>query len=168
MHAKLKIRNESLGEIEVDPESVLHAPEGLVGFEDETRFYLIRRDEYLPFLWLVSARDPDVAFAIVDPEPFLAEPYGVILNEADRGDLDLREGDPVQVFVIVSPADPPEKVTLNLKGPLLLNPRNRVIRQLLFYSSRLPLRMPIGPAAGRTQIQARRHTTVSIVGRKAA
>jgi len=168
MRAKMKIQSRQLGEIEIDEESIVKLPEGLVGFEDQKRFFLIRRDEYLPFHWLISAQDPDVGFAVVDPEIFLSEPYTVVLNEADRGDLDLQEGDPVHVLVIASPAENPGQITLNLKGPLLLNPRNRVIRQLLVYSSKLPLRQPIDTAAYWNPRVSEHRTQVRILGRKAA
>ncbi len=167
MRGKMKIRNDQLGELDIEEDSIIEMPEGLVGFENQNRFYLIRREEYLPFLWMVSVSDPNLCFAVVDPDPFVTEPYTVVLNEAERAELDLREGDPVHVLVIASPGDAPGEVTLNLKGPLLLNPRNRVMRQLLVYSSRLPLRHPVDGAVWDARSSARR-TTVRIMGKRAA
>ncbi len=168
MRAKMKIRSRQLGEIEVDSGSIVELPEGLVGFENHSRFFLVDWEEYRPFLWLISADDPELSFAVVDPEPFVQEPYAVALNEADRGDLDLDEGDPVQVLVIASPGERPGEITLNLKGPLLLNPRNRVMRQLLVYSNKLPLRLPVAVEALEDPPCGANRTVVRIIGKRAA
>lgn len=165
----MNLKSRQLGRIEVDEESIIDVPEGLVGFEDLHRFCLVRRDEYRPFFWLISIQDPDVGFAVVDPEPFVTEPYAVVLNESDRRELDLREGDPVHVLVIVSPGENHGPMTLNLKGPLLLNPRNRVMRQLLMYSAKLPSRAPLhamGATDGASVLG--RKTAVRIVDKRAA
>lgn len=168
MRAKMKIRNRQLGDVEVGPGSIVDVPEGLVGFEDQKRFCLIDRGEDRPFFWLVSVDEPELCFAVVDPEPFIEGPYEVVLNEADRTDLGLDEGDSVQVLVIASPGERSGQVTLNLKGPLVLNPRNRLMRQLLVYSNKLPLRYPIDAAILTENRHASRFTTVRVVGKRAA
>jgi flagellar assembly factor FliW len=168
MRAKMKIRSRQLGEIEVDAGSIVELPEGLVGYQDQNRFFLVEREEYRPFFWLISSDNSEFCFAVVDPEPFVHEPYAVVLNEADRGDLDLNEGDPVQVLVIASPGERPGQITLNLKGPLLLNPRNRVMRQLLVYSNKLPLRLPVESETFGNPPRAANRTIVRIIGKRAA
>ncbi len=164
----MRIKNRNLGEIEVDPESSLHIPEGILGFEDHERFLLVRLPEYEPFLWLVAETDPELAFAVADPAHFLDEPYLITMTEADTERLDLHDGDPLEVYVIASTEGERPRVTGNLKGPVVVNARNRVAKQLLVYSTKLSVRQPMRIVVGNGMAAHWHPTTVRIAGKRVA
>ena len=147
---------------------MLHLPEGLLGFEDHQRYTLLSLEEYLPFRWLVSATDPDLAFVVASPEYFIEEPYPLTLGGSDAELLDLHPSDALEVYVIVSPADGGRGVTGDLKGPLVVNSRTRLAKQVLLYSSRLSVRQPLRHPAGADQVLKMGRTVVRIAGRRVA
>ncbi len=163
----MRIANGQLGEIDVRSAPALHIPGGLIGFEDHERYYLIDREEFEPFRWLVAADDPQLAFAVVDPDPFLDEPYVVALTEADRTILDLEEGEGVRLLALVSPGERGEPPTLNLKGPIAVA-SNGIARQILVYSSKAPLRHPTSSAHEPVRRGARGRQGVGVLDRRAA
>lgn len=128
------LRSKALGEMEVEDSAVLYLPDGLLGFEDLKRYILLESEEFLPFLCLISVEQPEIGFAVADPRLFFGPPYEVALSESDKDTLDYQAADPVSIFVIVSIADGGRKITANLKGPVVLNTRNRLGKQVVVYS----------------------------------
>jgi flagellar assembly factor FliW len=164
----MKIKSRHLGEIETSHPSILHLPEGLLGYEGHQSYCLLALEEYLPFRWLVSAADPDLAFVVSSPEYFIEEPYPLTLGGSDAELLDLRASDALEVYVLVSPAESGGVITADLKGPLVVNARTRLAKQVLLYSSRLSVRQPLRrpPRADETLRMGR--TVVRIAGRRVA
>lgn len=162
----MRIENRQLGVIEVGQDALIRVVGGLIGFEGLERFALFGSEMSDPFLWLLSVDEPDLLFSVVDPEPFLREEYDLMLPEGDREALALSPEDHVEVYALVSPPERQGRITINLKGPLIVNPRTKLAKQLVAYSAKQPLRLPIapsvsiGPRAGRT--------TVRIMDRRAA
>ena len=140
-----RILSRELGEISVSEETVVHIPGGIAGFEQHESFFVHAPDDCLPFFWLISRRDPNLHFAVVDPSPYLAQPYEVSLTDTDRYILQLGPSDPMEIYTIVSPGIGEEGLTLNLKGPLAYNPKARTARQLVVFSSWPSIHHPMTP-----------------------
>ncbi|MBM3316955.1 MAG: flagellar assembly protein FliW [Candidatus Eisenbacteria bacterium] len=138
----MRIETRHWGIVEIPDDQVIHMPEGLLGFEDLRRFVLLDLEESRPFAWLLSADDPEISFAVADPRHFRSGDYPLHLSAADEDQLDLTAGDQPAVLVIAA-VDASGRVTGNLRGPIVLNTRNRIARQLVTYGSSLPLRQPI-------------------------
>jgi flagellar assembly factor FliW len=134
------LSSKALGKMEVEESAILYLPDGLLGFEDLKRYILVEVEEFVPFLWLISVEQPEVGFAIADPKLFYAPPYEVTLSESDKDCLDIQAGDPVSIFVIVSITDGGRRITANLKGPVVLNTRNRLGKQVVVYSATYSVR----------------------------
>ena len=137
----MNVRTLEWGTLEVSEDRLVHFPEGLLGFEELRRFALVELEEYHPFLWLISTDDPEVSFPLADPRYFHEGGYAVHLSPVDEQRLDLRAGDSVAVFVVVT-VDPQRGVTANMRGPVVLNTRNRIARQVITYGAGLTLRQP--------------------------
>jgi flagellar assembly factor FliW len=137
------LRSRFFEQIEVDEKSVLYLPDGLLGFEDLKHYILAEVEEFRPFLWLVSVDDPEIGFAISDPQLFFGRPYEVGLSDADKDVLELQTGDEISVFVIVSIWDGGRKITADLKGPVVLNTRNRLTKQVVIYNPAYSVRQPL-------------------------
>ena len=60
----MKIQTQRLGAVEATPESFVTLPEGLIGFEDQREFVLVRPETQTPFRWLLSFSNPELAFAV--------------------------------------------------------------------------------------------------------
>jgi flagellar assembly factor FliW len=110
---------------------VITFPEGLVGFQDYTQFVLICPKEGSQFRWLQSVEDPNVAFLSTVPFQYVPDYSPVIPSKAAKS-LGLgKEAQPL-VFVTVSiPRGRPEDMTLNLAGPIIINPETRKGKQVI-------------------------------------
>jgi flagellar assembly factor FliW len=144
----MKIESPRFGTLEVPPDRVLDFPRGLPGFPDCRQFIVMDHDRETPLRWLQCVDRPEVAFLIVEPQQVLAS-YGLEVPQhvlAYLGWTD--DGDPadVLVFVILNAAD--AALTANLRAPVIVNARTRRAFQLILEDPALPVRHPIGAAAG--------------------
>ncbi|NCO53509.1 MAG: flagellar assembly protein FliW [Deltaproteobacteria bacterium] len=129
------------GEIEYDPESTLHFPEGLIGFENLHHFVVMPNEKDGPLFWIQSTEDPLVAFILTDPTGFYYD-YRVVPDGNERRKLGIGETDECHVVSVVS-VSPERQITLNLAAPILFAPAtNRALQVILEgtnFSPRTPL-----------------------------
>lgn len=142
------------GTLDVSAESLLTFPSGLLGFPEWTRYVILDHDTDAPFKWLHCAEEASLAFVVIDPALF-NEQYQVTITPEARAEVEGSETDELGLAVILTiPSDDPSAVTANLRGPLLMNPRTRLCKQLVL-SEDYPTRYPVFSAprpAERTKI----------------
>jgi flagellar assembly factor FliW len=139
----MRLSSRVAGWIEADEESVLYLPDGLLGFEDFHEYVLVQPNDLQQVSVIVATEDPEVCFCLIDPNLLLARPYEAGLSDADRDILDLQPDDPVSLFVLVSSGEGGRKLTANLRGPVVLNRRNRVAKQIVVYNPAYSFRQPL-------------------------
>jgi len=101
----MKIKTEQFGEVEFKPENVINFPSGLLGFEKEKKFLLIKTDDDL-FYWLNSTENPELCFPLVGTR---------VIDESFPLEKDF------EAFGIVILNQDPLKITVNLKAPVYIN-----------------------------------------------
>ncbi len=140
----MKYTSSRFGEFEVTDDAILNIPDGLYGFEQETRFALLPFDPHIdsPLQWLHSLTTPELAFVVTDPVLFLPD-YEVTLTAADRRTIGLGEGDAFQVRIIVTVPEDYRRMTGNFLAPLVIHPGLITGKQLVLtrqdYSTKHPL-----------------------------
>jgi len=131
------------GAVQVPLSQVIHLPQGLLGFPADRYFVLLRHRQDSPFLWLQSLANPDLAFVITSPFQIVPD-YQVQLTNEDRRELDLAGDDPLVTYALVTiPRGNPAAMTMNLIGPLVINGRTRVGKQVVLSESTYSHRQPI-------------------------
>jgi flagellar assembly factor FliW len=96
------------------------------------------------FMWLQSLEDPAVAFLVVAPWAFFPD-YSPEVPDEDVEALELREPYNFSLFCLVTvPADP-RRMTVNLRGPVVVNLNNRRARQVVVSNPEYPIRQPVFP-----------------------
>jgi flagellar assembly factor FliW len=143
----LTITSSRFGQVEIDPDTVVEFPEGLIGLGG-SRFALLARDQRSPFLWLQSLEDPELALPVTDPKEFFSE-FRMELDDEDAARLGLDATTAVAVYVTVRAAPAPEDCTANLKAPILV--WSGIAHQVINQAPAAVLRAPLFPAAGATQ-----------------
>ena len=118
------------GNLIIEKENIITFEQGLLGFEELTQFAIVAVEECLPFEWLVSLEDPVVAFPILDPTLLFSD-YKPSLTKDDLVLLDIKKEMDVEMVCIVTLGETPENVTLNLKGPILINMKNKMGKQIV-------------------------------------
>jgi flagellar assembly factor FliW len=107
-------------------------PQGLIGFSAMTHAELLCMPEHLPFLWLKLRGAPGVVnFVVLEPGGFIPD-YELELFDGDAASLDIADSTEAMVLNVVTlnPRSPLE-ATVNLIGPIVINRRTRVGRQLV-------------------------------------
>jgi flagellar assembly factor FliW len=154
----IQCRSSRFGTLDIDEDSVLTFPSGLLGFPEIRRYVLLDHDTEAPFKWLQSLDDPAVAFVIIDPDLLLTD-YHIGVSGDMLAELQGSEEDELSTAVILTiPSDDPGRMTANLRGPLLMNQRTKLCKQLVL-SDEFPTRHPLFPvtAPDSTQCLAQSH-----------
>ncbi len=119
-------------------------PAGIIGFPDARNIELLYNPGELPFMWLRCVENPALNFIVIEPQSALPD-YTFELSDEDAAGLDIDTPDDAFVLNIVTfrPSDP-EAATVNLIGPIVINRRTCVGRQIVIanfgeYSARHPL-----------------------------
>ncbi len=156
----MQCRSTRFGVCEVRNESVLTFPSGILGFPDCHRYVILDHDTDAPFKWLQSLDEPGLAFVILDPASFHPGYTVQVPNEA-LIEVQGRDDDELIVSALLTiPSNDPTGITANLRGPLLMNPRTNLCKQLILSDS-YPTRFPLfagqpsaAPAPSTTQSSA--------------
>jgi flagellar assembly factor FliW len=136
----ITIESSRFGEVEVDPQTVIEFPEGLIGLGG-SRFALLARDPETPFLWLHSLDDPELALPVTNPHQFF-ESFAVELIDEDAERLGFgAAGGEADVYVTVRAAETLEDFTVNLKAPILI--REGYAYQVINQAPGCALRAPL-------------------------
>lgn len=142
----MKHTSSRFGTFDIKDESILTFPSGLLGFPDRRRYVILDHDTEAPFKWLQSLDEPALAFVIIDPGLFLAdyriEASGEAMSEVQGGETE----EMATAVILTIPSDDPGRITANLRGPLLMNPRTKLCKQLVL-SDEFPTRHPLFPTA---------------------
>jgi flagellar assembly factor FliW len=109
-----------------------YMPEGLIGLPDFKRFELIVDPESLPFVVLRAVEGDEIQIPAVEPVG-LVENYRLDIGDADAEMLGLvgADSNPLILNVATIKSYEPQKVTLNLAAPILINRRTRVGKQVV-------------------------------------
>ena len=133
--------NTRFGEVEYDPENLLHFPAGMIGFPTLHDFVVMPNKKEGPLFWIQSVDDPEIAFVLTDPSNFFLN-YQVTPDESEKNTLQINVDDECFVLSVVT-VPKGQAITLNLVAPILFSPRtNRAIQVILEnteYQSKTPL-----------------------------
>ncbi len=139
----MSFRSEKLGWIQYRPDQVIEFVEGLLGFPDLRRYVLIDHRKGV-FMWLQSLEDPSTAFLAVDPWFFFPD-YSPEIPDEDAEALELAEPYNFSLFCLVTVPREPRRMTVNLKGPVLVNLVNRRAKQVVVTNPEYSIRQPVFP-----------------------
>lgn len=121
---------------------VVTFPAGLLGFPEQRAFRLFEPAGGYPLKFLQSVDDADLSFSCIDVAAIKPD-YDVPLSEEDAAALALEHPKDALVLALVVIPEDPRAMTANLAGPLVLNARTRIGRQVVLDTARFPLKFPI-------------------------
>jgi flagellar assembly factor FliW len=130
------------------PPTVAHTfslPQGIIGFHQYTQAELLYLPDNLPFIWMkLHGLTDSVHFLVIEPGGLLPH-YAPELFDEDALGLGLADSSEAMVLTIVTlEQQRPLDATVNLVGPVIVNRRTRVGRQLVIanyshYGTHYPL-----------------------------
>ncbi|MBM3852424.1 MAG: flagellar assembly protein FliW [Verrucomicrobia bacterium] len=119
-------------DFDTPPSNEILLPYGIIGFSQYKRAELLYLPDHLPFLWmkLLGSAEP-LHFIVIEPGGIVPS-YQPELFDDDAEALDLRDAAEAMVLNIVTLRRPdPVEATVNLIGPIIVNRRTRLGRQLV-------------------------------------
>ncbi len=138
----MKCQSSRFGNFEVKDDALLVFPSGILGFPEWTKYVMLDHDTDAPFKWLQCVEEPQLAFVILDPALFKPD-YQITITADALIEIQKQDSDELSVVTILTiPSDDPTAVTANLRGPLVLNHRTRLCKQLVLAED-LPTRHPL-------------------------
>jgi flagellar assembly factor FliW len=130
----MKYLTSKFGQIAFEEKEILFLPKGILGFSQLSKYVIIEKDEYEPFKWLQSVEESDIAFVIVDPTFFFPD-YKLELHEKELEELNFQQMKELTPYVIVTVPPDPSQMSADLLGPLVINSKKRIAKQVVMPDS---------------------------------
>ena len=121
-------------DFDTPPDNEIILPNGIIGFGAYKRAELLYMPDHLPFLWmkLCNLDTADVLHFIVIEPGGIVSGYEPELFDADAEQLGIVTASEVMVLNVVTlKRRDPVEATVNLIGPIVVNRRTRIGRQLV-------------------------------------
>ncbi len=135
----MKVKTTRFGELELNPSDLVTFAEGLFGFENLKKYFVVDPGDSTLILWLQSTEDEKIAFPIIEPKMFKPD-YIAKLLPADLNGLDLDSLQTAKLYSILTiPANVTE-MSANLKAPVVINSAKKIGKQIVLQDSKLSVK----------------------------
>lgn len=137
------VDNAVLGSVEVAPENIFDLPDGLYGFDKKGEYALVtKQEDDITLMWLQAADARVPCFVVFNPFDII-NGYTPILEHADLKFLECEKEEDLLYLVIAVVPDDIQKITVNLKSPVVVNKRNRRARQVILANKDYPIKFSL-------------------------
>lgn len=134
----MKIKTSRFGELQVNDTDILTFNDGILGFENLTRFFIVDPGDSTLILWLQSIDNGSVAFPILEPKIFKPD-YTAKLLPADLNALKLETLDNAKIYSILTIPKNVTEMSANMKAPIVINRSSKIAKQIVLQDSKLPV-----------------------------
>ena len=132
----MKVESSRFGELDVEEETMIVLPSGMVGFPEDTRFVWIAHKNSADIVWFQSATTKQLAFPLINAAN-IAAGYPDIPVEKMAEQVGLHFEDPaVLALMVVLSASTQGGPTVNLMAPVVINSQTRRGAQVVLTNSR--------------------------------
>lgn len=140
----MEILTKAFGKITIDDEKIINFPKGIVGFPDLTEFALIHDVEKgtETIHWLQSIQEPGFAMPVMDPL-LVCPDYNPEVDDELLSHLGELNQEELLVLVTVTVPKDITKMTVNLKGPIVINAAERKATQVIVEGDQYQVKFPI-------------------------
>lgn len=137
----MEVHGTRFGTLNFDEDDIIQLGDGLLGFPMSRRYIMFPYSDDSSFFWLQSVDEPEISFIVVNPFDFFSN-LEFEVGDDDAKVIGLKKSEDVEIFSLVTiPEGKPEDMRTNLAGPVVVNTRTRLGKQVLMsqYSARQPL-----------------------------
>lgn len=127
----MKVDTRVFGEIDIEEEKILTFEDGIIGFPDLKKFAIIFDEEKKSEIsWLQSLDEPVFAMPVMNPL-VIKKDYNPTVEEELLKSLGNLVPDNMLVLVTVTVPQEIEKISMNLKAPIVINADERKAVQVI-------------------------------------
>lgn len=140
----MKILTKVFGEVTIEDEKIIHFPSGIIGFPDLTEFALIHDEEKGAgsIHWLQSMQEPAFAMPVMDPLLVMPDYNPEVDDELLKKIGELVQDELLVLVTVTVPSDL-TKMTVNLKGPIIINAAEKKACQIIIEGDGYAVKYPI-------------------------
>ncbi|WP_333638029.1 flagellar assembly protein FliW [Tissierella praeacuta] len=132
----MKIRTKNFGEVEIEKDKIIYFQEGIPAFEEEKEFVLIlNEDKESPFHSLQSVNKEELSFVVVNPFEIFDD-YDILLPDIAINKLKIEKEEDLNIYTIVVIPEDIKKMTTNLSGPIVINRKKMLGKQVILDDER--------------------------------
>lgn len=129
------------GKITYDEDEIINFEKSIPGFNDVKRF-ILKEIEGSSFKLLQSIDDVTVGFVVISPFE-VEENYEINLSEEVIKTLEIKEATDVLLYSLVTLNSKVEKITVNLKAPVVINVNNKKAEQFIIDKAKYKIKHPL-------------------------
>lgn len=127
----IEIITREFGVIELEEDAVYEFPEGICGFESDKRFAVFSRQiEDFSFLYLQSMDHLVPCFMVFEPWDMHPD-YHPSISKEDLDECQVEYTHDLIFLVIATVPAKIEDLSINIKSPVVLNPKTRKAKQVI-------------------------------------
>ena len=141
----MKVNTRIFGEIDIEEEKIIVFEGGIIGFPEMTQFTLVHDEEKgvgAGIRWLQSMQEPNFAMPVMDPL-LVKEDYNPEVNDELLEQAGNVNPDNMLVLVTVSIPSDITKMSVNLRGPIVINAEEKKACQIIVDGEEYPVKYPI-------------------------
>ena len=145
MRGTMRINTRIFGEVEISDDKIITFENGIIGFPDLKRFALIHDEDAgqgAGIRYLQSLDETGFAMPVMDP--LIVKPdYDPEVDDELLADVGHAAGEELLVLVTVTVPSDLTKMSVNLRGPFVINVETHRACQVIIDSSDYPVKFPI-------------------------
>lgn len=140
----MKLTTRIFGEVEIDDSKIISFPNGIIGFPDLKKFTLMYDEEKGTdtIKWLQSIDEPSFAMPVMDPLVVCPD-YKPEVDKSLVEQIGELENEDLLILVTVTVPHDLTKMTVNLKGPFIINVAAMKASQTIIDNDEYPVKFPI-------------------------
>jgi len=139
----MEIKTKAYGPLTIEPTDIITFQRGPIGFEDKHKFVLLGNPEVIETLvWLQSVEDEELAFVVAQPR-FFRPDYNPSVHLDELEELDVKDEADLLVYSIITVPAEVNKMTANLRAPVVINVKNNRAGQIVLNDDRYKIKEPV-------------------------
>lgn len=141
----MKVNTKVFGEVTIEDDKIIEFTGGIIGFPDLTKFALIHDEEKgvsAGIRWLQSMQEPNFAMPVMDPLAVHPEYNPEVEDELLKDLGEINEENLLVLVTVTVPADV-TKMSVNLRGPIIINSDTRKACQVIVDGEGFSVKYPV-------------------------
>jgi len=124
----MDIKSAFLGTQSVDSDTIINFPNGIPGFEEDTRFKLFHQEGTEVVYWMQSLDNDELLFSVAQPSHFKIN-YNFVLSDAEEALLKLESVEDIFILIILQKNDESSEKPIikgSITSPLIINEKTLI------------------------------------------
>jgi len=137
-----RVINTLFGKVTYKVNDIILFPEGIIGFEDKSKYIIYTKEGFEPFQWLICIDDISLQLPIIEPY-LVKKDYNAKSNNGELQSIGLDDSKSGKLYLIVTVGKDINNVTVNLRGPIVINTTRKLGKQIILSDSSYSLKQPL-------------------------